>query len=191
MYICPMRMAKVSDHDILNGLMSVFRSKGYDGASLNELAEATGLKKASLYHRFPGGKKEMTDAVLDYMESLVHANIYSVLSNANVPPAQRLEEALKNIDAVYNEGREVCLYRSLSMDTGMTFFGKKIEKGINQWLDAFTHLGRAIGKESETALELAKQSFIEVQGSLVLAKALNSTEPFQQALLKIEKRYIV
>ena len=28
--------------------MSVFRSKGYDGASLNELAEATGLKKASL-----------------------------------------------------------------------------------------------------------------------------------------------
>ena len=186
-----MRMVKVSDKEILDGLMSVFRSKGYDGASLNELAEATGLKKASLYHRFPGGKKEMTDAVLDYMESLVKANILEVLSNQKVSPSKRLKEALANIAAVYDDGREVCLYRSLSMDTGMSFFGDKIGQGINQWLDAFTHLGKAIGKESKIAIELAKQSFVEVQGSLVLAKAMNSTEPFQRALAKIENRYTV
>ena len=113
-----MRMAKVSDQEILTGLMSVFRSKGYDGASLNELAEATGLKKASLYHRFPGGKKEMTTAVLDFMESWIDEKVYKVLSDDQVVPAKRLEEALTNINIVYNEGREVCLYRSLSMDTG-------------------------------------------------------------------------
>ena len=186
-----MRMVKVSDKEILDGLMSVLRSKGYDGASLNELAEATGLKKASLYHRFPGGKKEMTDAVLDYMESLVKANIWRVLSNQEISPSKRLEEALSNISAVYGNGREVCLYRSLSMDTGMSFFGEKIGKGIDQWLDAFTHLGEALGKESNTAMELAKQTFIEIQGSLVLAKAMDNTEPFQKALAKIENRYTV
>ena len=126
---------------MLNGLMSVFRAKGYDGASLNELAEATGLKKASLYHRFPGGKKEMTDAVLDFMESWVHSQIYAVLTDAEKHPAQRLDEALNNLSVVYNGGREVCLYRSLSMDTGMALFREKIEKGINHWLAAFVALG--------------------------------------------------
>ncbi len=184
-----MRMAKVSDQEILNGLMSVFRSKGYDGASLNELAEATGLKKASLYHRFPGGKKEMTAAVLDFMESWINDKVYKVLSNNQVAPAQRLQDALKNINAVYNEGREVCLYRSLSMDTGMALFGEKIEKGINQWLESFSILGQAVGLDAETAMQKAKQNFIEVQGSLVLSKAMDSIEPFQQAIQQIENRY--
>lgn len=186
-----MRMAKVSDQEILTGLMSVFRSKGYDGASLNELAEATGLKKASLYHRFPGGKKEMTTAVLDFMESWIDEKVYKVLSDDQVVPAKRLEEALTNINIVYNEGREVCLYRSLSMDTGMTLFGEKIEKGINQWLDSFSALGQAVGHSETVGMDMAKQSFVEVQGSLVLSKAMGSIEPFQQAMHHIRKRYTV
>jgi len=54
-----MRPKKVLDETILKGLAEVFRSKGYEGASLKDLSEATGLKKASLYHRFPNGKSEM------------------------------------------------------------------------------------------------------------------------------------
>ena len=169
--------------------MSVFRSKGYDGASLNELAEATGLKKASLYHRFPGGKKEMTDAVLDFMESWVNDKVFKVLSNTGLPPQQRLKDALHNIGEVYGHGTKVCLYRSLSMDTGMSLFGSKIEQGIGQWLESFSIMGEAVGKDSETAMQLAKQSFIEVQGSLVLSKAMGNTEPFAQAIQNIETRY--
>ncbi|TMU55705.1 TetR/AcrR family transcriptional regulator [Flagellimonas algicola] len=184
-----MRMAKVSDQEILYGLMSVFRSKGYDGASLNELAEATGLKKASLYHRFPGGKKEMTDAVLDFMEAWINEKVYKVLSNAELPPQQRLKDALHNIGEVYGHGTKVCLYRSLSMDTGMSLFGNKIEQGIGQWLESFSIMGEAVGKDSETAMQLAKQSFIEVQGSLVLSKAMGNTEPFAETLQNIERRY--
>lgn len=184
-----MRIAKVSDQEILNGLMSVFRAKGYDGASLNELAEATGLKKASLYHRFPGGKKEMTAAVLDFMESWINTKVYKVLSDDKIVPTQRLHEALVNIKAVYNNGKEVCLYRSLSMDTGMALFGEKIEKGINQWLKSFSIIGMALNLDEAAAMQMAKQTFIEVQGSLVLSKAMDSTEPFLHAMKQIETRY--
>ena len=54
-----MRPQKTLDEDVLAGLTEVFQSKGYEAASLQDLARATGLKKASLYHRFPGGKKQM------------------------------------------------------------------------------------------------------------------------------------
>jgi AcrR family transcriptional regulator len=58
-----MRPAKVSDKQLFERLTDVFRRRGYDGASYADLMKATGLVKASLYHRFPGGKEEMVGAV--------------------------------------------------------------------------------------------------------------------------------
>ena len=60
---------KVSEEEVVQKLFQVFRLKGFDGASLSDLAEATGLKKASLYHRYPGGKQEMAAAVMDFVIS--------------------------------------------------------------------------------------------------------------------------
>src|SRR5437667_12650098 len=63
-----MRPAKISDERLFQGLSDVFRRKGYDGASYSDLMKATGLVKASLYHRFPGGKAEMVDAILSTVD---------------------------------------------------------------------------------------------------------------------------
>ena len=49
----------LSKEEVLARLMATFRSDGYDGASLAELSQRTGLGKSSLYHYFPGGKAEM------------------------------------------------------------------------------------------------------------------------------------
>ena len=40
-----MARAKVESNIVIERLMDVFRSVGYDGASMAELASATGLKK--------------------------------------------------------------------------------------------------------------------------------------------------
>ena len=44
-------------------LAEAFREHGFEGASLAQLCEATGLGKGSLYHFFPGGKDEMAEVV--------------------------------------------------------------------------------------------------------------------------------
>ena len=131
----------------------------------------------------------MTDAVLDFMEAWINEKVYKVLSNREVPPQQRLKDALHNIGEVYGHGTKVCIYRSLSMDTGMSLFGKKIEKGIGQWLDSFSILGEAVGMDAATAMQWAQQNFVEIQGSLVLGKATGSTEPFAKTLQNIKQRY--
>ena len=86
----------------MTGLMEVIRAKGFEGASMNDLAEATGLKKASLYHRFPGGKQEITEAVLAYTQSWGRTHISGVLTDSTQAPEARLTKviekaALKNI----------------------------------------------------------------------------------------------
>ncbi|MFV2091191.1 MAG: TetR/AcrR family transcriptional regulator, partial [Pseudomonadales bacterium] len=49
---------------LLRALREVFEAKGFDGTTLTQLAESTGLGKASLYHHFPGGKGEMAAVLL-------------------------------------------------------------------------------------------------------------------------------
>ncbi len=43
-----MRPQKVSEDDLMESLSKTFRAFGYEAASLKELSDETGLKKASL-----------------------------------------------------------------------------------------------------------------------------------------------
>lgn len=185
-----MRPQKVQDIDMLVGFLSVFRSKGYDGASVNELAKAAGLKKASLYHRFPGGKKEMIGAVLEHIEDWTFQNIYNILTDKDIKPEERLSKALTNIKGLYDDGKSVCIYRALSMDSGMVLFGDTIKRGVAQWVDSFKEIGMAFKLKEVEAEDKAQQTFIDIQGSLVLSKTTGSISPFTKTLKKIELRYL-
>jgi AcrR family transcriptional regulator len=185
-----MRPQKVEEEALLAGLMSVIRIKGYEGASLNELAAASGLQKASLYHRFPGGKQEIVAAVLDYVGKWVNENIYALLTNEKMPPAERLGKVIENIDLLYDHGKDVCILRALSMDTGVRLFGKQIQQSMSQWIAGFKHLGISLGFEATLAESTAYQTLIQVQGSLVVSKGMSTVDPFQNALVSIKNMYL-
>ncbi|MEL6276596.1 MAG: TetR/AcrR family transcriptional regulator [Bacteroidota bacterium] len=185
-----MRPKKVHQEEMLAGLLSVFRTKGYEGASLGELAQAAGLKKASLYHRFPGGKKEMATAVLTYVNEWVVENLYQVLTDKELTPEQRIDQALDNINALYSAGKKTCILRSLSMTTSMQLFGHMISAGMKKWLSAFEQLGLAFHLSPAVAKQYAMLSLIEVQGSLVVTQGLNQNKIFADVLLRIRDRYV-
>ena len=52
----------VSDEVFLATALDLFRTYGFEGVSLKQLADATGLEKASLYYRYPGGKESIAMA---------------------------------------------------------------------------------------------------------------------------------
>lgn len=184
-----MRPQKVDDKALLIGLMSVLSSKGYDGSSLNELAESSGLQKASLYHRFPDGKKEITSAVLNYVKEWIHKNIYLLLINQTIPPSERLKEVIKNTNSLYNGGDSICILRSLSMNTGIEIFGEQIKETMELWINGFTAFGIDCGYSEAEANEKAYQVLINIQGSLIVSRGLNSTNSFKAALLNIQNMY--
>lgn len=185
-----MRPQKVLDIEILKGLTKVFRAKGYEGASLKELSEATGLKKASLYHRFPNGKQEMADAVLNHLDQWVNDTIFQSLSNTDFEPKIRLQNALNEISALYDGGNETCIFRALSMQGGIELFEKQINKGMNDWLSAFKEIGIALNLSPKEAEQKALQVLIDIQGSLIVTKGLGDISIFEKTLQNIEYNYL-
>lgn len=185
-----MRPQKIDDARLIEGLMSVLQSKGFEGASLNDLAQATGLQKASLYHRFPGGKNEIAIMVLGFVYAWIKDNIYLVLTEKGVAPVTKLQRAIQHIRHLYQNGEKSCILNALSLDSGLVVLGDEISKAMQLWIDAFTALGIEQGFTTAQARAKARQSLILVQGSLVLAKGLGDPTHFHKALADLKLLFV-
>ncbi|HLA05980.1 MAG TPA: TetR/AcrR family transcriptional regulator [Anaerolineales bacterium] len=74
--------------DILEAAAQVFRQKGFHGASMNDIAEAVHLQKASLYHHV-SSKQEILLEILDRALLLLLERI-SPITEQNLPADKKL-----------------------------------------------------------------------------------------------------
>ena len=80
-YIRVMPPRLVTDDQLLTALVGLFGDRGFDSASLADIALATGLQKSSLYHRFPGGKQQMATEVANRIGSIFGSVILAPLES--------------------------------------------------------------------------------------------------------------
>ena len=111
-----MPAALLSKPEILDRLMVLFRQRGYDGASLADIAEVTGLCKSSLYHHFPGGKLEMAREVMAHLGNQLEPALLRVRGEGT--PRAKLNAFLHVIEQVYDSGRLACLLERLCASDG-------------------------------------------------------------------------
>jgi AcrR family transcriptional regulator len=74
--------------DILEAAAQVFRQKGFHGASMNDIAEAVRLQKASLYHHV-SSKQEILFELLDRAVQMLLEQI-SPIANQNISADKKL-----------------------------------------------------------------------------------------------------
>lgn len=79
--------------DILSAAAQMFREKGYNAASMQDIADTVGLQKASLYYHV-SGKQEILLAILDHALDLLNADMEQVVQK-DLPPEEKLREAMR------------------------------------------------------------------------------------------------
>ena len=79
--------------DILQAAAQIFRQKGYNAASMQDIADAVGLQKPSLYHHV-NSKQDILLALLDHALDLLIADMQAVLAS-NLPADLKLQRAMR------------------------------------------------------------------------------------------------
>ena len=172
--------------EIISKIIPVFRHHGYEGTTISMLSQATGLKKASLYHHFQGGKEQMAAAVLEYIGNWLDTYIFEPL-RSDKPPQKRLEAMCKGVEKFYASGETPCILAVMSLGEADNLFHQQLEQSLNKWLDILSTVAEETGISSRKARENAEDVIITIQGALVLVRVTKDTEIFQRAIAKIPR----
>lgn len=179
------RKAMVENDALIGRLSSTFREVGYEGASLTLLSGASGLKKASLYHRFPGGKEQMGLEVLQEAGRWLGEHVLTPLAG-NGTPGERIAAMTRELDLFYNGGKQACLLNLLSSPIGeVSPFKATIREMFEAFIGTLASVIAETGCPPDLAREKAERALMLVQGGLVLARGLGSTDPFRKMLASL------
>ena len=172
---------------LLPKLGEVFRTYGYEGASLTLITAATGLGKGSLYHLFPGGKAQMAKEVLAEIDGWFEREVFAPLRDS-VDAQAGIAHMFTAVDAYFRSGRRVCLVGVFALGAARDEFADAVHGYFEAWRDALASALRRAGHARGEAMELSEDILAGIQGALVLARAADDPAIFSRALKRMARR---
>jgi TetR/AcrR family transcriptional repressor of lmrAB and yxaGH operons len=161
--------------------MDLFREKGFDGASLSDISETTGLGKSSLYHHFPNGKEEIALQVLAHLEEQLERALFEPMRSSGAP-RKKLHRMLDTIDRFYEGGKKACLLERLCASVDARRFRRPLAGAFHTWIDAVEALGVESGRPRAVARLRAEDLVVRIEGALVVCAGTGSTSVFARVI---------
>lgn len=178
---------KIKKEELLLKTAEVFRKKGYYGTSMDELAKACGLYKASFYYYYPG-KEELVCAILEYFLDKLREDLDNVFINT-----ENREELKDNFLKLYSNwcggGNKGHLFSMIGTETAQTSneLRVSIRHAYQLWVNAFTRL--LSGKYLEVeASAIAHYMISELEGSANLSRIMGNLTYYQDSVQKIKTK---
>lgn len=176
-----MAHSTVGEAEFLEKTTALFLEQGFSGTSLSQIAAATGLEKASLYYRYPGGKDEIAMAVATGVGTWLTEFVIEPLTVEGNPEKQ-VREVAKQLRSLYGDGTKWCALEALSLKGGSEALAAGLKGALTAWLGAFAGVARRSGMSAAVAKQRAETAIGQIEGSLVLSRVLGDPKPFQRAI---------
>ncbi|KAA1376551.1 TetR/AcrR family transcriptional regulator [Aeromicrobium fastidiosum] len=172
------RPRTISDDTVVSGLTATFRADGYAAASLSTLAQSSGLRSASLYHRFPDGKAGMALAVLAEVERRFTHVLEPLDAGASRSPASDVAEMARRLAEFYADGELACVLDTMTVGDAPAAVVARARALARAWVDAMAHASARAGSDTAQARRRALDAFVRVEGALVASRVLGDVTPF-------------
>jgi TetR/AcrR family transcriptional repressor of lmrAB and yxaGH operons len=171
----------ISDEQFLATALDLFRTYGFEGVSLKQLGDATGLEKASLYYRYPDGKDEIAMAIAKNVVAWFQTNVFEPLSGDG-STRKRVLFVSGRLKEFYSGGSKACLMDVLSIPGGSAELQLALRGAMQAWVNAFAQVAKESGFGIATARSRAEEAIVRIEGSLILARVLGDTTGFDRVL---------
>jgi TetR/AcrR family transcriptional regulator, lmrAB and yxaGH operons repressor len=160
----------------------LFSQRGYHGTALNDILDAAGSPRGSLYFHFPGGKEEIGEVA----SGLAGEAVRKVITNA-AETSNNVEDFLKHIVQTmasnlersdYTEG---CPIATTALETAAQsdVLGSAARNAFQSWEHELTRGLERFGLKRATLL--ATMVLSQIEGALLLARTYRSLEPLHRA----------
>ena len=171
----------ISDEEFQAKALELFRTYGFQGVSMKDLAEVTGLEKASLYYRFPGGKDEIVMSVAVDVVRWFESNVFAPL-RGDAAPRKRVLFVCERLREFYANGAKSCITDVLSIPGASAELRVALKDAMQQWIQAFTAVARESGLSPALARARAEEAIVRFEGSLVMTRVLGDNAAFERIL---------
>lgn len=184
-----MPIQKTSKKEIIQKAIEIFTENGYQGTSMQNLADACGISKANLYHHFKN-KQDLMNIILEGIKQRFENEVFSLAYQEKENPKERLKKMLALWEQIFQHQKNGRLVGNLIGN--MIFeaieivpeFEESIKRVIEHWVKALQHIYQTKYPEKE-AEALAWQMAKEMQGAAVLIRLFNDFSIFQTTLKRI------
>ena len=187
-----MRKGEQTRQEIIRKAAPIFNQRGFEGAALSELMQATGLEKGGIYRHFDS-KQQLASEAFDYAWSkAVEARFDGTQEISN--SVDRLQQIVRN----FRDRREglvpggcPLLNTAIDSDDGNLPLRNRARRALAKWLGRIAMIARQGQKRGEVRprvdpTKLATLIVSTLEGSLMLSRLQRSDEPLDVACRYLE-----
>jgi len=180
---------------ILDLAEEMLLSRGYEGFSYQDIADAIGIRKASIHHHF-ASKEDLGSAIVE--RSRIR------LAEARGPvveDAARIRKLLDNyfrfFERLAEEGKKLCLGGRLAADQMVLPEAVRVPHraflGDNEtWLTELMRAGQKTGviTRAQSAADLALLLRATIQGAVQIARSSGSVDPYRRIVRQLKQQLL-
>src|SRR5712692_4287936 len=188
-----MRKGEQTRHKIIRKAAPIFNQKGYDGAALSDLMEATGLEKGGIYRHFDS-KQQLAAEAFDYAWKLaIDSRFEGTQEITNT--VDRLKQIVRNFRdrrAGLVPGGCPLLNTAIDSDEGNPELRAKARRALSWWLDRLQSIAeegkrRAEVRSDVDSAKLATLIASTLEGSFMVSRLQRKEEPLDLACHHLEE----
>jgi TetR/AcrR family transcriptional repressor of nem operon len=175
---------------IIEAAAPIFNKSGYEGSSLNDLMEATGLKKGGIYRHF-SSKEELAVEVFDYTwDASWSARLVNVDEKTN--GIEKLKQLIANFIDHRSPVAGGCpiLNTAIDADDGNPVLRARVAKALRSWLSRLQVIVEQAREQGETrpgvdAKTVATLIVASLEGALMMSRLQRNEEALRRVQLHL------
>jgi AcrR family transcriptional regulator len=167
---------------ILTATNELFRRRGYNGTSLKQITTAAAAPTGSLYHFFPGGKEDLTLAVIS-TSGESYRQLFELIADDAIDAANAVTDFFEGAALVLEESDYIdpCPIGTIAREVAST--SDTLREGTDRvfisWIDTAAARFEREGLHHDSAQRLATTIVAALEGGFVIARARRDAEPLR------------
>ena len=180
-----MAKPKLDRKTLLKNSLSVFKSRGYHGTSVNDLAAANGLLKGSIYH-YIESKESLMLEVLNALRDHYVSKVFSKCHDESLSPYERLRDLSVRAEEIFTFEETGDFFVNIGLETinSNPSFAKVIKDFFRDWIGSLSDLYRHV-LDDEDALVQAERVVAELEGSVIMMKILGDVNYLKRSSVRV------